>query len=89
MALGPVAIAASAQRQHVQCGHPHLRHAHHGDHDLFFVRLAHMQVGVVAQRLPANGLRLGQETVVCPLLVRVMGLRQSFFDSCPRLLGKG
>lgn len=56
MALGPVAIAASAQRQHVQCGHPHLRHAHHGDHDLFFVRLAQMQVGASTQRLPADGL---------------------------------
>ena len=56
IALGPVAIAASAQRQHVQCGHPHLRHAHHGDHDLFFVRLAQMQVGASTQRLPADGL---------------------------------
>ena len=33
-----------------------------------------MQVGAVAKRLPADGLRLGQETVVCPLLFLAGGV---------------
>ena len=47
--------------------HPHLRHADHLDHQR--LRVTHVQISPVPQRQPADGLRLGQETVVCPLLV--------------------
>lgn len=44
-----------------------IRHTHHLDHQR--LRVTHVQIRPLTQRQPADGLRLGQETVVCPLLL--------------------
>jgi hypothetical protein len=49
-------VAHHPNQQHIHPGHPRIRHAHHGDHQHCFVRLAQVQVGAVAQRQPADGI---------------------------------